>query len=76
MNMQGHTTFDVTTEVNQFVETQALAGPSVSELEYLQQLVSELEIFLRSSSVSTIRNIYLGFYGNGYRGQMLMSRGA
>ncbi len=51
-------------------------GPSQYEMEYLQQVVSELEIFLRSKSISTVKNIHLGFQGDDYRGQLLISRGA
>jgi hypothetical protein len=52
----------------------ASAGPSLYEMEYLQQLVDELNIFLHSKSVSTVNGIYLGFKGDQYRGRMLLSR--
>jgi hypothetical protein len=50
------------------------AGPSLYELEYLQQLVDELNIFLHSKSVSTVNGIYLGFKGDQYRGRMSLTR--
>ncbi|MGZ3652930.1 MAG: hypothetical protein ACXVB9_07035 [Bdellovibrionota bacterium] len=51
-------------------------GPSRQELEYLNQIVSELKEFLESRSVTTVNNIYLGFQGDNYSGQMLLSKGA
>ncbi len=51
-------------------------GPSLYELEYLNQIVSELKEFLDSRSVTTLKNIYVGFQGDEYSGQMLLSKGA
>jgi hypothetical protein len=51
-------------------------GPSLYEMEYLQQLASELQTFLSSRTVCTVNDISLGFQGDNYSGQMLISRGA
>jgi len=48
----------------------SLRGPSLYEVEYLKQLQEELKIFLRSKNVPTIKEIYVGFNGDNYRGQM------
>ena len=53
-----------------------VSGPSLYEKEYLNQLAEELKIFLKSKNVTTVKDIYLGFQGGNYRGQMLLSKGA
>ncbi len=53
-----------------------IAGPSIYEAEYLNQVVEELKIFLKSKNVTTVNDIYLGFQGHDYRGQLLLSKGA
>jgi hypothetical protein len=53
-----------------------VAGPSLYEVEYLNQVVEELKIFLQSKNVTTVKDIYLGFQGGGYQGKLLLSKGA
>ena len=57
-------------------KVQKVAGPSLYEVEYLNQVVEELKIFLKSKNVTTVKDIYLGFQGSEYQGQLLLSRGA
>jgi hypothetical protein len=52
------------------------SGPSLYELEYLNQVASELKLFLESRSVTTMKNIHLAFQGDEYGGQMLLSKRA
>lgn len=51
----------------------AVNGPSLFEVEYLRQLKSEMEIFLRSRNFPTITEFNIAFAGVEYTGHMRVS---
>lgn len=48
------------------MKTDKMKGPSHFEVEYLRQVREELELFLRSRNVNTIKEIDIEFVGSDY----------
>lgn len=59
-----------TEKKNRRANTVKLKGPSHFEVEYLRQVKEELELFLRSRNVNTIKEIDIEFVGSDYFGHM------